>query len=507
MVKNILQMLEGTNQVFPEKTAFSDSDGYVKYKDVVAYAKAIGTCISTIGKKNKAVAIILDKSKETLVSFMGAVYSGNFYVPIDTKMPDERIKKILDIVEPCAILADEKNYERSQVISESAEVILYNDAIRTNPDEETLMAIRKKSIDTDPVYALFTSGSTGIPKGVVCCHRSVIDYADWLIDTFGFNAETVFGNQTQFYFSMSVLDIYATIRSGAELHIIPQNLFTFPVKLLERMNEYRVNSVYWVPTALCTVANLRALDRVQMPYLKKILFAGEPMPVKQLNIWRRHLPDALYANLFGPTEITDIGIYYIVNRDFSDDESLPIGTVCDNVDVLILNEYGEEVNDGEKGELCIRGSFLALGYYNNPEKTNDVFVQNPANPNYPEIIYKTGDVVSKNKFGELMYHGRQDFQIKRHGNRIELGEIEASAGGIEEIDSCVCIYDDVSQKIVFLYKGKEVTEEILLDIFREKVPSYMQPNEIVRVQELPYNANGKIDRKKLKEDYLNGKLV
>ncbi len=507
MVKNILQMLETTTQMFPEKAAFSDSNGCINYKNVVAGAKAIGTCIAEIGQKGRAVAVILDKSKESLVCFMGVVYSGNFYVPIDTKMPDERIKKILDTVDPCAILADEENYERSQALGSQAKVIIYSDAVKTSPDEEVLITIRRKSIDTDPVYALFTSGSTGIPKGVICCHRSVIDYADWLADTFEFNEETVFGNQTQFYFSMSVLDIYATIRSGAELHIIPQRLFTFPVKLLEHMNEYHVNTVYWVPTALCTVANLRALDRVQMPYLKKILFAGEAMPVKQLNIWRRYLPDVLYANLFGPTEITDIGLYYIVNREFADDEALPIGKTCDNVDILILNEEGKEVNDGEKGELCIRGSFLALGYYNNPEKTKEVFIQNPSNPHYPEIIYKTGDVVSKNEYGELMYHGRRDFQIKRHGNRIELGEIEASAGGIEGIESCVCIYDDIPQKIVFLYKGKEIAEEVLMELFREKIPGYMQPNVIVCIQEFPYNANGKIDRKKLKEDYLNGKLI
>ena len=438
MIKNILQMLEKTARIFPEKTAFSDVNGGITYKEVAADAKSIGTCISETGQKGKAVAVILDKSKEALVSYMGVVYSGNFYVPIDTKMPNDRIKKILDTVEPCVILADEKNYERSHKLGSKARIIQYGDAIKTHSDEEALLMIRRKSIDTDPIYALFTSGSTGIPKGVVCCHRSVIDYADWLTDTFSFNEETIFGNQTQFYFSMSVLDIYATIRSGAELHIIPQNLFTFPVKLLEHMNEYRVNTVYWVPTALCTVANLKALDRVQMPYLKKILFAGEPMPVKQLNIWRRHLPDALYANLFGPTEITDIGLYYIVNRTFSDDDSLPIGTVCDNVDILILDENDKEADEGEKGELCIRGSFLALGYYNNPEKTSEVFVQNPLNKHYPEVIYRTGDIVSINTLGELMYHGRKDYQIKHRGNRIELGEIESAAGRMDGIEMCEC---------------------------------------------------------------------
>ena len=504
MIKNVLQMLEKTASLFPEKPAFSDCNGFISYSDAVASAKSVGSCLAVLGHKGKAVAVVMEKSKESLVSFMGIVYSGNFYVPIDTKMPDDRIQKIFDIVKPFTVLVDETNYERVKSLGEK--VILYTDALKNEPDESLLAAIRKKSIDTDPVYALFTSGSTGIPKGVVCCHRSVIDYADWLVETFRFDETTIFGNQTQFYFSMSVLDIYATVHSGAELHVIPQNLFTFPIKLLEHMNQHKINSIYWVPTALCTVANLRALNKIQMPYLKKILFAGEAMPSKQLNIWRKHIPEALYANLFGPTEITDIGIYYIVNREFSDDEPLPIGTTCDNVDILVLDENNREVSDGEMGELCIRGSFLALGYYDNPEKTDEVFIQNPSNPHYPELIYKTGDLVSVNEYGELMYHGRKDFQIKHRGNRIELGEIEAAAGGIDGIEMSACIYDDRKQKIVFLYKGKKIADEEFARILGEKVPEYMQPNVFIRLENLPYNQNGKIDRKQLKGAYMDGKI-
>lgn len=506
MKKNILQLLEETAQRFPDKKAFSDGGGYVSYEEVVQNAKRIGTCLTKLNTQHKAVAVIQEKTKEALISFMGVVYSGNFYVPIDTKMPDERIRKILETVNPCAILADEANYERAKGLMKDVTVLSYTEAVQENANEACLDKIRNKSIDTDPIYALFTSGSTGVPKGVICCHRSVIDYADWLIDTFEFDEKTIFGNQTQFYFSMSILDIYATIRSGAELNIIPQNLFVFPIKLLEHLNEHKINAVYWVPTALCAVVNLRALKKVELPYLKKILFAGEPMPNKQLNVWRQYLPDALYANLFGPTEITDIGIYYIVNREFADDEPLPIGIACDNVDYLILDEEGKEVERGEKGELCIRGSFLGLGYYNNPEKTKEVYVQNPCNPHYPELIYKTGDLVSINAFGELMYHGRMDFQIKHQGNRIELGEIEAATGGIKGIETCACIYDDINKKIVLLYKGDEIADEELVCALSEKIPKYMQPNVVIRIKEFPCNANGKIDRKRLKGAYVDGTI-
>ncbi|MCM1568123.1 MAG: amino acid adenylation domain-containing protein [Roseburia sp.] len=501
MKKNILQLLENSACRFPDKVAFSDKEGQVTYADAVKEAKAIGTYLASSGKRRTAVAVLQEKGKDMLVSFMGIVYSGNFYIPIDTEMPNDRIERIFDTVQPFAIITDENYFEKAKAIGANTDIILFSKGVETPIDEEIIQKVRDKAIDTDPVYSLFTSGSTGIPKGVICCHRSVIDYADWLTDTFQFDENTIFGNQTPFYFSMSVLDIYATIRSGAELHVIPKQFFAFPNKLLNHLNERKINSIYWVPTALCIVANLKALDKMELPYLKKILFAGEPMPVKQLNMWRKHLPNALYANLFGPTEITDIGIYYIVNREFADDEALPIGNTCDNVDALILDEEGREVPDGEIGELCIRGSYLALGYYNNAEKTREVFVQNPLNPNYPELIYKTGDLVSVNKYGELMYHGRKDFQIKHRGNRIELGEIENAAGCVPGIEMCACIYDTDKEKIVLFFQGSNVTDKDIRKYMSEKIPSYMLPNVMLSLEEMPKNQNGKVDRKELSAIY------
>lgn len=500
MQKNVLQILEKTAFENPEKIAFSDINGSLLYKDFVDLAQRIGSCLAGMNRFGKPIAVMFEKSKEAVACYMGVVYSGNFYVPIDSKMPEERIKKIMETLCPCAFIADRVNLEKAKKMSIFCDVICYDDMVKCDIDVDKLQEIRGKVIDTDPVYALFTSGSTGVAKGVVCCHRSVIDYSDWLIDTFAFNTDTILGNQTQFYFSMSVLDIYATIRSGAELHIIPNNLFSFPIKLLEYMNERKINAIYWVPTALCLVANLKALTKVKMPYLQKILFAGESMPTKQLNIWRKYVPNACYANLFGPTEITDIGIYYIVDRDFMDTESLPIGKCCDNVDILILNESGKEVEKGEIGELYVRGSFLALGYYNNLEKTKEVFVQNPLNNSYPEIVYKTGDLVSVNQYDELMYHGRKDYQIKYKGNRIELGEIETATQGIDGVERCACIYEEKKQKIILCYKGAAQKDNLLQEL-RNKVPEYMVPNVLLQLEDFPYNANGKIDRIQLKLAY------
>lgn len=362
------------------------------------------------------------------------------------------------------------------------------------------MIVRQSMIDTDPLYALFTSGSTGVPKGAVVSHRNVINYASWYKETFDINEMTQFGSQTPFYFSMSVSDVYSTIIAGATLHIIPKKLFTFPIQLIEYMNKKEINTIYWVPSALCIVANLKVLNYADLKYVDKVLFAGEVMPTKQLNYWIDKLPNAMFANLFGPTETTDICTYYIVDRQFEDDEVLPIGKACQNCDVFLLDENNQEVLDDREGELCVRGSFLALGYYNNEEKTKEAFVQNPLNTSYPEMIYRTGDLVKYNERGELVYITRKDFQIKHMGYRIELGEIEAAVNSLEKIQNCAVIYDEIKDKIVLIYTGK-IDDKGIMDGISHKIPHYMYPNVIVKKKVMPYNQNGKIDRKWLKSHY------
>ena len=268
--------------------------------------------------------------------------------------------------------------------------------------------------------------------------------------------------------------------------------------IVNKRKEKEINTIYWVPSALCIVANLGALAEADLPDLRKVMFAGEVMPMKQLNMWRKKFPDVMFANLYGPTETTDICTYYIVDRKFENTETLPIGKHCNNCDVMIIKDDGTRAGKGEEGELCARGSFLAMGYYNNPEKTNSVFVQNPLNKAYPEIIYKTGDIVKENERGEIIYISRKDFQIKHMGYRIELGEIETAINAIEGIIACACVYDEKNSKIVLFYQGNKLEEKDLLEQAKAKLPNYMCPNEIHCIDRMPYNANGKIDRKELK---------
>ncbi|NRT70274.1 amino acid adenylation domain-containing protein [Clostridium beijerinckii] len=502
MEKSILSYLESSERKFPNKVAFSDGKYELTYHELVEAAKSIGSfLIENIGMR-KAVVVYMEKGSRNISAFMGAAYAGCFYVPLDAQMPVERINIILDTLKPAAIIYDDKTEKYLSLIETDCIKVLYDEIHMLPQNEEKLENARRQMIDTDPLYIIFTSGSTGIPKGVIVCHRSVIDYADWVVKTFELNENTTFGNQTPFYFSMSVLDIFSTIRSGATLYIIPKMLFSFPVKLLEFLKEKEINTIYWVPSALSIVANLGALDVIKLPHLKNVLFAGETMPTKQLNIWRRHVPDAVYANLFGPTEITDIGIYYIVDREFNDDEPIPIGVTCDNVDALVVDEDGQLVEEcGKVGELLIRGSFLACGYYNNPEKTREAFIQNPLNKSYPETVYCTGDLVYWNENRELVYVSRKDFQIKHMGNRIELGEIENAMSALEGVDMCCCLYNKESDQIVAVYSGNLETKKLSQNL-KKKLPRYMLPNVCYNRSTMPLNMNGKIDRKKLIEEYI-----
>lgn len=502
-MKNILELIENSARSFPNKIAFTDEDNSITYIELEKMSRAVGTYLSKFGTKNKPIAVFLDKTVFALTAFFGVVYSGNFYTVIDAAMPAERISAIFDSLKPLAIITDRTHLEIAEKIKNCGEIVLIERALSTSPDEELLMKIRRRAIDTDPLYTLFTSGSTGVPKGTVVSHRNVLAYSEWVSETFDITSETVFGSQTPFYFSMSVLDVFSTIRNGATFHIIPKKYFSFPLKLLEYIKERNVNTIYWVPSALSIVANWKALDYVELPALKKVLFAGEVMPTKQLNMWIKKRPDIFYANLYGPTEVTDICTYYVVDREFRDDEPLPIGTPCNNCDVLILTEDGHEAKRGEKGELCARGSFLAMGYYNNPEKTHEVFVQNPLNTAYPELIYKTGDLVKLNENDEIIYISRKDFQIKHMGYRIELGEIEAAAGAVDKIKASVCVYDEAEDKLVFIYEGAKLDDTAIMDVLSERLPAYMRPNVIKRIKQMPYNQNGKIDRKLLKQNYKN----
>lgn len=502
MYNCVTRWLDETASRFPQKIAFVDNRHAYTFSEIREKAISIAYNIrNLIGAIRQPVVVYMDKSVDMLVTYMGIAYSGNFYSPISTDMPSIRISKILTTLQPIAIICDASYRERcgeGREVPYNGKTLIYQDIINDDVSFKDVLEYEKNIIDTDLLYVLFTSGSTGNPKGVAITHRAVLDYIDWVTDTFSITELDSFGNQAPFYFDNSILDIYSTIKMGATLFIIPEELFSQPVKLLEYLLEKRITTIFWVPSALIMVSKLKAFKNVDISEtLKRVLFCGEVMPNKQLNIWRKHLPNLLYANLYGPTEITDACTYYIVDREFSDDEPLPIGRPMLNTGVIVLTDDNTEVSGTENGELCVRGTGVAVGYYNNTIKTQEVFVQNPLNTSYPEIIYRTGDIVHYNEHGELIYVGRKDFQIKHMGHRIELGEIEIAISSINEVDLCCCLYNEKRNKII-LFIDKPLDKSYIISKISRLIPDYMYPNEVIVLEQLPLNANGKIDRVKLK---------
>ncbi len=495
--KTITDYLEETARNYPDKTAFTDEKREITFREVREEAQKTASALLSMNLTKKPVAIFMDKCVECINAFLGVAYSGNFYTVIDIHMPAARIEKILETLQPEAIITDDSHYSEAAKIAGSIQILTYGQMMSHPVDGELLKKASDRMVQTDILYVLFTSGSTGTPKGVIISHEAVIAYLEWGAGTFPLDENTVFANQTPFYFVMSGFDIYQTIRNGSTMHIIPKRFFMFPLKLLEFLRDRKVNTLYWVPSVLCFIANFGALPKIHLDDLHTIMFSGEVMPSKHLNMWRNEYPDALFVNHYGPTEMTDICTYYTVDREIADNESLPIGIPCSHMDILLLDENDRPVKPGETGELCGRGPSLAYGYYNDPEKTAAAFVQNPLNTSYPEKIYRTGDLVRLNDRGELVYVSRKDFQIKHMGHRIELGEIETAVSALEGVEMNCCLYAGEESGIVLFYTGSMDGTEMLRQL-KLSLPNYMLPNRRIRLEQMPLNLNGKIDRARLR---------
>lgn len=494
MQKSVLEYLYKTAANYPDKVAVHDDKGDITFSQLVCNAQKIAVALQDVVGAREPIGVYIPKGGQMVTAFAAINMSADFYVPLDTKSPIQRVASILNTLEADVVITDASHKDVLATFY-TGQILVIDEYVGKPTIESANLRFESAQIDTDPVYSIFTSGSTGAPKGVVVSHRGVIDYIDWAIDTFAIDSAAVIGNQAPFYFDNSTLDIYLMYATGATLNIIPEINFAFPAKLVDYLNEQKITFVFWVPFVLVNVANMDILSAKKPLYLRDVFFAGEVMPNKHLNYWRKHLPDCRYANLYGPTEITVDCTYYIVDREFSDDEPLPIGIPCRNSDMMILVDRMRLAEKGEQGELCVRGTSLALGYYNNPDKTAEAFIQNPLNKHYPETIYCTGDIVYQNEYDEIMYVGRCDSQIKHNGYRIELGEIEVAILGSDLVDNCCVLYNNKEKQIVLYYQAEnELNIATLRKAIGEKIPKYMLPTIYFREDMLQQNTSGKIDR-------------
>lgn len=497
MKYNVLKYLEESVTKYPNKIAVIDAFDKITYQDLQNTSKSIASYLIKESFFHVPIIVFMDKGIPALTSFLGILYSGNPYSLLHPEFPKSRLEEISNVLESELIITTSSYYENAKDIFKDKKVVKYEDLINENIEEELIKETSTKILDIDPVYINFTSGSTGTPKGVTINHRSIIDFINVFTETFNITESDFIGNQAPFDFDVSVKDIYSSLKVGATLVIIPRELFSKPKELLDFICDNKVTTLIWAVSALCLVSTFHALDYRCPKDIHTIMFSGEVMPIKHLNTWMSHLPNATFVNLYGPTEITCNSTYHIIDPNRNYENGIPIGKSFLNEETFLLNEFNERITkEDTPGEICVRGTSVGLGYYNNPEETNKRFVINPLEKRYPEIIYRTGDLGKYDKNGDLYFTGRKDFQIKYMGHRIELEEIERAINNIEFIERCCCVFDEEKQKLYCFYIG-DIDKKTIYEELKKVLPVHMIPGIFRSILKFPLNKNGKIDRKLL----------
>ena len=496
MTTNVLRLLERSTAKFPDKTAVTENDRHLTYKELTETSRRIGSALTKYVTVGSPVGIYMEKGIDALCSFFGTVYAGGFYTMLNTELPDSRLSQICEVLKAETVITSDDLRSKAAELFPGARILTVSSLSAHEANEAALEKIQSRMIDTDPLYVNFTSGSTGVPKGIAVCHRSVIDFISCFTELFGISEKDVIANQAPFDFDVSVKDIYSAIAVGAELVIVPRQLFSMPAKLIDYICENKVTTMIWAVSALCLISTFHGLDYKTPETVNKILFSGEVMPHKHLLQWQKHLPDAMYVNLYGPTEITCNCTYHILEKDRDYSQGIPIGIPFPNEDVFLLADGKELVTEqGKIGIITVRGTALALGYYRLPEKNSECFIQNPLNKNYPETVYLTGDLGYYNENCEMIFCGRADYQIKYMGHRIELEEIERAMAAIEGVERCFCDFDEKKQRLKGYYIGT-IDKNELHAAMKASLPVFMVPGYIRKIDRLVLNKNGKIDRKK-----------
>ena len=451
----------------------------------------------------RPVAVFAEKGVRTLAAMIGVVYSGGFYVSINPEQPAERIARILRVLDPALVIVSEEMKETLLAAGFAGQILDLDATVEHQGTEEEFAAldrVREQSGRDDILYGVFTSGSTGDPKGIIISHGAVIDFIGHFTEIFEIGEKDIIGNQAPFDFDVSVKDIYSAFFTGAGLVLIPRTYFSTPPVLLDYICDRHVTVLIWAVSALCLVSGLKGFGYRIPDQLRIVMFSGEVMPVRHLTMWQKALPEAEFVNLYGPSEITCNSNYYRIDRIFEKTEKIPIGEAFPGREVFLLDESLQPVTEtGKSGEICVAGESLGSGYYHNPEQTAKHFIMYPAAGPDSRPIYRTGDVAYRGEDGQLYFAGRADFQIKHMGHRIELEEIETHLGNVEGVSRAVCIYDQNKSRIYAFYTG-DTDSKTIRTVLKSRIPVYMVPNKFVKLDTMPLNKNGKIDRAALRKE-------
>jgi len=484
-----------------ENIALRYENENVTYDELNKLSNKIANYFLSVGiRKYDVVGIFNTKTPIGYASMLAALKIGATYSNIDEENPLNRLNKILQTCKPKILISDHLINLKQKIVNLGDNKI-YADFSDVDLD------IFKNIISSTPAYIMFTSGSTGIPKGVLISHGNILSFIAWSIERFSVNTHDRFAQVSPLYFDNSVFDFYTALFSGACLVPIDKQTSKNPRKLTEHVDRQQCTIWFSVPSLLVYLLTMRVLREDNMKSIRSFVFGGEGFPKGELKkLYELYSKRSSLVNVYGPTEGTCIcSSHNITQTDFEDMSKLaPLGPINPNFEYLVADRELHDVEAGKKGELYLIGPNISLGYYNDLERTNSSFIQNPKIHTHVDIIYKTGDLVYE-RDGLLWFAGRIDNQIKHMGYRIELEEVESALNGLNYISQSAVLYERVNDNygkiVAYVASNSKITESRIKEDLHSLIPEYMIPNIVDIRGELPKNANGKINKK-----LLNNKL-
>lgn len=515
---NLKSSFEKIASNYPEKIAlkYIDKKNNLTYQNLDKLSNQLARLLLANDiKKNDVIAIANGKKPSTFIAMIACLKVGAIYTNLDEDNPISRTKNIIDSCKPKLLFTDNvQNNELTDLTQELNVPIIQLSLANIKEYSNKPIILLPEITRACPAYIMFTSGSTGTPKGVVISHGNLLNFISWSIECFNITANDTFANVSPIYFDNSVFDIYTSLFSGASLAPICKSITKKPDELVKQIDELACTIWFSVPSLLIYLNTFKVLTSEVFKYIRCISFGGEGFPKTELKkIYTKYSSRIRFTNVYGPTEATCIcSSYGISDKDFHElNGILPLGFINPNFDYLVLNDQNQKVAVGEIGELCLLGSNIGLGYYGDFDKTQKVFTLNPIEKNFTDIMYRTGDLVYQSKENEMLYFsGRIDNQIKHMGYRIELDEIEHAINFLSYILQSVVVYERVNDAfgkiITFIVYQNTANKGVLLEDLKRVLPEYMIPNEVIVLERLPNNNNGKIDRVTLKKQLRESNL-